>query len=555
MQVRVLSRSMAAFRLMQKHARTSTMSWRATAATNCGLNKLLGALCVATLALPLAARAQSGPDLASILAARKTAIAAMHARDAQSVELIGMVSGAALQGNFHSWRSGGNQRYDENTGVRRESNLRLDGREYAVNENGAIRELRGLLLQRQRTQDFIESDGFVTEPQYDCFLGAQQLPDGRDVYAIAVAPPQGQSETIYLDRKTAMLDRVAYDDTDGTDTQDYYDYKLFAGVLIAQRSVESNGDHAFDLTRETVNVIVDRPIAADIFTLPEAPAVQTAVPVTVPLEVRDAHDYVRLGIAGHEYTFLLDSGAQAVVLDAHVAKEAGLTPQGQLEVAGAQRTGGLGVAALDSIQIGGVALPVRMVTVLDLRGVTGALPIDGILGYPFFAAAEIRMDPDAQTMTFAKPGALKPEGTSFNVDTDRELVELQARINGTDGRFVIDTGNGNELLVYSPFIRAHAGLIEYAGGQFAGNMGVGGSASAVGAVVAELDIGPFRFFNNSANVMLSTQGAFADRFAAGNIGLGLLRNFVLTFDLANAKLYAKPAAHFDDGRYRTVRQQ
>ncbi|HEX5274447.1 MAG TPA: aspartyl protease family protein [Candidatus Rubrimentiphilum sp.] len=507
------------------------------------------------LALPLAAGAQSAPDLTSVLAARKAAIAAMHARDARSLELVGMISGAALQGIFHSWRSGDDQRYDENTGVRRESNLRLRGREYAVNENGAIRELRGLLLQRQRTEDFIESDAFVTQPQYDRFLGEQQLPGGRDVYAIAVAPPQGQPETVYLDRKTSMLDRLAYDDADGTDTQDYFDYKLFAGVLIAQRSIESNGDHAFDLTRETVDVIVDRPIAADVFTLPEAPTVQTSVPVTVPLEMNNAHAYVRVKISGRQYTFLLDSGAQAVVLDAHVAKEAGLTPQGQLEVAGARRTGGLGVAPLDSIDIGGVALPVRMVTVLDLRGVTGAQPIDGILGYPFFAAAEVKIDPDAQTMTFAKPGALKSDGTSFSVDSDRELVELQARINGTEGRFVIDTGNGNELLVYGPFVRAHIGLIEYAGGTFANNMGVGGSASAVGAIVDELDIGPYRFFNNYANVMLGTQGAFADRFAAGNIGLGLLKNFVLTFDLANAKLYAKPAAHFDDGRYRTVRQQ
>lgn len=505
--------------------------------------------------MPPPARAQASPDLGSVLAARKAAIAAMHVRAAHSSELIGMVSGAALQGTFHSWKSGDDERYDENTGVRRESTFRLNGREYAINENGAIRELRGLLLQRQRTEDFIESDGFVSEPQYDRFLGSQQLPDGRGVYAIAVAPPGGQPETIYIDRKSSLLDRVEYDDADGTNTQDYYDYRLFAGVLIAQRSVESNGDHAFDLTRETVTVIIDRPIPSDLFALPEAPTVQTAVPITVPLEIHDSHDYVRLKISGREYTFLLDSGAQAVVLDTHVAKEAGLTPQGRLEVAGAQRTGGLGVAALDSLQIGGAALPVRMVTILDLRGVTGAQPIDGILGYPFFAAAEIRIDPDAQTMTFSKPGTLKTGGASFDVDSDRELVELQATLNGTAGRFVIDTGNGNELLVYAPFIRSHAGLIQYAGGRFANNMGVGGSASAVGTIVDELDLGPFRFFNRYANVMLGSQGAFADRFAAGNIGLGVLRNFVLTFDLANAKLYAQPAAHFDDGRYRTVRQQ
>jgi len=511
--------------------------------------------CALALALPVGARAQSEPTLASILASRRAARAALHTREPRSTEILGMVSGAALQGIFHSWRAGDNQRYDENTGVRKEATFRLNGREYAVNENGAVRELRGLLLARQRTEDFIESDRFVDQPQYDRFVGEQQLPDGRDVHVIVVTPPQGQSETIYIDRKTAMLDRVAYDDTDGTATEDYYDYKVFAGVLIAQRSVESNGDHAFDLMREITTVFIDRPIPPDTFVLPPAPAIQTAQPVTVPLQMHDAHDYVRVRILGRQYTFLLDSGAQAIVLDAHVAKDLGLTPQGQLEVAGAQRTGGLGVVALDSIEIGTASLPIRMVTVLDLRGVTGAEPIDGILGYPFFAAAEVRIDPDSETLTFAKPGALKPEGTVFDVDSDRELVELQAKVDGADGRFVIDTGNGNELLVYGSFIRAHEGLIQYAGGRFANNMGVGGSVSAVGVMVDQLDLGPFRFFNRYANVMLGTQGAFADRFAAGNIGLGVLRNFILTVDLANAKLYARPAAHFDDGRYRTVRQR
>ncbi len=537
---------------MLKRALTSTTSSRVSGATKSNISKLFYVVWALTLALPLSVRAQTAPTLESVLAARRAATAALRTREPRSSELLGTLNGAALRGTFHSWRAGGNQRYDENTGVRLESTFRLGEREYIVNENGLVRELRGLLLARQRTEDFIESDAFAEQPQYDRFLGSQQLPDGREVYAITVAPPQGQTQTLYLDTKTAMIDRVAYDDADGTSTQDYYDYRAFAGVLLAQRSVESNGDHAFDLTHLTTKVLIDRPISPDVFMLPNSPVVQTAQPVTVPLESRDAHDYLHVRIRNHEYTFLLDSGAQAIVLDAHVAQQLGLKAEGQLEVAGAQRTGGLEVAALDSIEIGSATLPVRMVTVLDLRGVTGAQPIDGILGYPFFAAAELRMDPDSGTLTFAQPGALKPDGTVFAIDSDRELVELQAKVNGAEGRFVIDTGNGNELLVYSPFLRAHLGLIAYAGGHFANNVGVGGSASAVGTMVDELDLGPFRFYNRYANVMLSTQGAFADRFAAGNIGMGVLKNFVLTFDLANAKLYARPAAHFDDGRYRTV---
>ena len=46
--------------------------------------------------------------------------------------------------------------------------------------------------------------------------------------------------------------------------------------------------------------------------------------------------------------------------------------------------------------------------------------------------------------------------------------------------------------------------------------------------------------------------AFADRVDAGNVGLGVLRNFVATFDLGNAAMYVTPGSAFDDGRRRTA---
>ena len=50
--------------------------------------------------------------------------------------------------------------------------------------------------------------------------------------------------------------------------------------------------------------------------------------------------------------------------------------------------------------------------------------------------------------------------------------------------------------------------------------------------------------------MQATSGAFADRFDAGNIGLGLLKNFVVTFDDSAGALYVERGSLFDDGRSR-----
>lgn len=490
------------------------------------------------------------PTLDVIFAARKQALAALRVHDVKSLEMGGLVSGLNLEGAFHSWQNGENERYDEAIGDRFESSVRLGERQYIINQSGDVREVRGILAQRQRTADFINSERFASETKYDRLNGVVSLPDGRRAYEIDVAPPKGQPEKVYIDAQTSMIDRISYDANDGTSTEDYYNYKTFSGVLVAQREVDSNGDHAYDVTHTTDRVLINKHIDPVIFSLPPSTVVGTDKPVTVPLEEQDGHYYVRVGINGHPYKFLLDTGAQGIVLDGHVAEEQHLKPQGRLQVSGAQRVGGLGFAALDSMQIGSAILPVHLVSVLDLRGVTGRFSADGILGYPFFAAAEVSIDAHRNAMTFARPGTLHPAGAVIPIDVDRELIEMQGKVNDVDGRFVIDTGNSTELLLFAPFMQAHPNIIGGGDRHFAFNYGVGGSASAIAAIIDEIDMGDFRFFNRYASIMLTSQGAFADRFDAGNIGMAVLKNFVVTFDVANAKMYLERGATFDDGRYR-----
>jgi len=138
------------------------------------------------------------------------------------------------------------------------------------------------------------------------------------------------------------------------------------------------------------------------------------------------------------------------------------------------------------------------------------------------------------------------------IDTDRQLPEMTASVDDADGRFVIDTGNSNEVLLFKGFIDKHPGLVSFAGHGFVSNRGVGGSTAAVGTTVSDLHIGPYHLYNRYANVMLSTVGAFADRNDGGNVGYGVLKNFVTTFDLANGVIYLDKARGFDDGRFRPI---
>jgi len=352
-----------------------------------------------------------------------------------------------------------------------------------------------------------------------------------------------------------MIDRVSYADTDRASTIDYYDYRTVDGALVAMRQIGSDGDHTYDVTQTTKSVRVDAPVSANVFAVPPSPQVQTDAPLTVHITRRRGAWYVPVEFHGHSYEFLLDSGSQGTVIDAHVAAENLLVPEGKMEIAGARRTSGIGVAAVDAFHIGGALLPVRVATVLDLAAMTGGLfHIDGILGYPFFAEAEIRIDPDRATMTLARPGTLPVVGERLAVDLDRELPELPARADGEEGRFLVDTGDGNEVLLFHRFVDAHPGLLSAANSSRISSFGVGGSMNAAATNLNELDIGSYRLFNRKANVLYADTGAFADQFLAGNVGLPTLDNFIVTFDLANEALYLAPGPHFDDGRYRPIYQ-
>ncbi len=475
-------------------------------------------------------------------------MAALPLHPARSIEISGPIVAGDLTGSFRRWSMGSDAREDDETVSHTTASLRLNDREYAINETGDVRELHGILAKRQLTEDFVDSESFVSTPRYDTLKNAATLPDGRSTYAIEVAPPGGQPETLYLDAKTFMIDRVAYDEDDGVSTEDYYDYQVIRGTLVAMREVDSNGDRVYDLTHLIKDVVIDGAVDPKVFALPVSTVIQTDKPVTVPLHEEQGHFFVQVRVGTRDYRFLVDTGAQMIALDTQVAAQQGLQYQGHLEVAGAKRVGGLGFAALNSIQIGGAALPVHSVSVLDLRAATGA---DGVLGYPFFASAEVTIDPVARTMTFGKPGTLDPKGSAFSIDNDRQLVELDGSVNRIDGTFVVDTGNSTELLLYSPFMQAHPYVVPLEDRERAANdYGVGGSARASFGYIDELDFGPFHFYNRYANIIMSDRGAFADRFDAGNIGMGVLKNFVITFDEANSKMYALKSAAFDDGRYR-----
>ncbi|MGR4064588.1 MAG: aspartyl protease family protein [Vulcanimicrobiaceae bacterium] len=490
---------------------------------------------------------------AEIIRAHDAAIGARHVHDPQTLVVNGTLSGLGLNGTFRTWQEGDRERRDDMLGSRVQRDLRIGGREYVQNADGDVRELRGLLMRDAHTEDLIDSNMLASNLQFVTVVGRTKLDTGRDVWQLRVAPPGGEPFLVSFDATTWMIDEEAYIEGDSAQKIDYDDYRVVDGALVPYVVSESSGDRQYDVVSRVTGVSVDHPIDPAIFAPLQGPTVDLATPVTVKLREHAGLLFVPVSIHGHQFMFLIDTGSQSVVLDPKTADTLGIVPQGKLEVRGARRVEALGVVDLDGIDVGAAHLPLRVATVVSLGGIADSeIPMDGILGYPFFAAAEVRIDPDKLEMTIAKPGSLPPVGKALPVETDRSLPEVEGQLNGVSGRFVVDTGNAYDLLVFGPFSDAHPGLVQYAGGGEVNNRGVGGSNSAVSAIVSELDIGPFKMFNRYTNVILESAGAFADRNDAGNIGHGVLDNFVMTLDLSNAQIYLDRARDFDDGRYRPI---
>jgi predicted aspartyl protease len=258
-------------------------------------------------------------------------------------------------------------------------------------------------------------------------------------------------------------------------------------------------------------------------------------------------------IGGKPYVFLLDTGAQSVLLDSSVAQAAGLTQVGALEVRGASRTGGLHVLDLPRIDIGDAHLDDIVATSLDLRGALGGVSrLDGILGFPFFASSLVELDFVHHTMRFGVPGSFVPRGQRVALDVDRGLVEAVFGLNASiSAPFIVDTGNSGELLLYRPFVRAHPGIVPFSAESIA-NYGIGGTAPTYRSALDQLTLASVQLYHVVTDVVMTEKGAFADHIDAGNVGLGILKNFIVTFDLSNAAMYLEKNTDFDDGRHRMV---
>jgi Aspartyl protease/PDZ domain len=164
--------------------------------------------------------------------------------------------------------------------------------------------------------------------------------------------------------------------------------------------------------------------APALFVVLLAPAVRAdapkaeapAKPVVVPFELLPSgHMTVMVKVNGEgPYRLILDTGAPITLLDNKVAKDAGLlkdVPEPLFAIFGSH-----GEVKVKELQVGDQAVQDLTAIVMDhptVQAISSAFekklggPIDGIVGFPFFARFKMTLDYQAKTVTLL-PNGFKP---------------------------------------------------------------------------------------------------------------------------------------------------
>lgn len=330
----------------------------------------------------------------------------------------------------------------------------------------------------------------------------------------------------------------------------FADFRPVAGLRLPYRITSRRSDRT-SATIDIVDVydISDRINPTDFasFAPPRNQGIHGTATTTVPLAIEGGAPIVPVMIEGKgPYRFLLDTAGHNVLFR-DAARELGVN------VVGAGRSGGSGTgtveqqyATLRLTTVGSAWMAQMPFAVLGMNGKDvaaslspNAKPIAGILGLETFERFVVRMDYDTHRVTLTSLRGFRYTGTGtalpFQFEDDTPTVE--ALVNGIMGRFMVDTGDVGELVLFAPFLRTSGLSGRYGNGDTSHGMGVGGATTFTSHVIRELRIGPYVFGEIRSAFSQQRSGSFSSASEAGLFGSDVLSRFNLTFDYARGVIY------------------
>jgi hypothetical protein len=366
---------------------------------------------------------------------------------------------------------------------------------------------------------------------------------------LRITPEGGVSFLAWFDVNSNMLVRLSRRDGARTSMEYLSDYRNVDGVRVPFRKVVNQGiDRNINIITkiESVNFLRSNPKIS--FSPPKAQNKSTTIAngatrTTFPFNLLGNNIYANVRLNGSQpLLFLLDTGGQNVIFPS-TANLLGIHVNWVTEHNGSNNTG-VGAVDIRSLDIGGARLAKQIMIVRDLfpYEITG-MRVCGTIGAAVFRAFVTRFDYTTHQITLIRPDQFHPQGagTPIRFELIGDMPAIRGDFDGIPGKFVIDTGQTNALMLTSPFVAEHhlqtknsKGVMTIAGYGSYGNI----PAYVIRAKM--LAFGPFDLPNVVTAMSLAKEGSRATSLVQGMIGNGILKHFVVTLDYANSTAYFKP---------------
>jgi predicted aspartyl protease len=272
-----------------------------------------------------------------------------------------------------------------------------------------------------------------------------------------------------------------------------------------------------------------------------AAAADCATGTSFPIKLtRGSRLMVDARINGHAVRALLDSAAESTLIDRKAA--ASLQVSGGTTVTGQ----GSGAENFDAAEVKGVTLEAlgqtlrdQTVAVVDLSDVGRRLlghPLDVVLGREIFDAARLRIDIDGKCITvIGRDSNPAPRGVELALVTEKGIETIPVRVEDHETvRATFDLGNGSQTLIGSKFAEKIHLLSDGRPSKMSAGGGLGGELKRQVVTLRTLDIAGRRLTDLPAAI--DTRPSASDV----NVGIAVLRHFLITTDFARHAVWLEP---------------
>lgn len=370
---------------------------------------------------------------------------------------------------------------------------------------------------------------------------------------VLIKPRGGKEFEAWFDAKTGLLKLIRETRSFGTLTDiSYDDYVRRAGELVPSRIEIVTGANPQSLERLTLKTFNRGPSARAALDMPNGNPSDWSLPLygraTVPFRLLNNHIIVDAMVDGRgPFPFLVDTGGHNILTPSTVAA-LGLSSEGSSPSSGAgEKTVSNGYAHVRTLGAGGAMVRNQTVLTLDFSPAdVEGLTLGGMLGAEFLERFVVQIDYSARTITFIDPAkfgsaARARAGTPTPIRYYVHMPQVFGSIDGIPARLNLDTGARDEITLTSPFVTKNRLKDRYPGGvTVTTGWGVGGPSRGYTVRAGAISLGSVTVSRPVMGLSSAVRGSFSDAAYDGNVGSGLLKRFLTTFDYGGKKVYLAP---------------